>query len=294
MSATFVVVALNVAIWLIVLAQGARVTMAEALSVVRRPTLLAPALVAIFLIPPAFALFLSSVFALPPAIKLALVVLSAAPVPPLIPVRLIKLGVSAEYAIGLLVAAGFASLVLTPVLVFVMSHALGRYDVQVSTAMVARVMLLTVGLPLAAGIALRRYAPRFADLVQDLLQSIGMVLGLLVLALLLAASWKTMLSLVGNGALAAIAALIVVSLVAGHLLGGKQAENKIALALASAARHLGVGLAIATASFPDRAREAQGAILLFLIVNLVVTTPYIRWMQGRRADVAPSLRSGHA
>jgi BASS family bile acid:Na+ symporter len=89
-------------------------------------------------------------------------------------------------------------------------------------------------------------------------------------------AWPVIVSLIGNGTIVALAAFIVDGLITGHLLGGPGAEEPSVLALATAARHPGVALAIASENFPEQ-KLAPAAILLYLIVSAVLSIPYMIW-----------------
>ena len=110
---------------------------------------------------------------------------------------------------------------------------------------------------------------------------------MLVLALLpiLYKLAPAMLSLVGGGTLLAIAAFILIGIAAGHLLGGPEPANRTVLAIASSSRHPGVAVAILGANF-DNAKPATAAILLYLLVNAVLTIPYQRWRKHAYGDPA--------
>jgi BASS family bile acid:Na+ symporter len=94
-------------------------------------------------------------------------------------------------------------------------------------------------------------------------------------------AWPAIVSLIGNGTIVALAAFVVIGLLTGHLLGGPGAEERSVLALASAARHPGVALAIASANFPEQ-KLAPAAVLLYLLVSAVLTIPYVMWAQATR------------
>jgi BASS family bile acid:Na+ symporter len=94
-----------------------------------------------------------------------------------------------------------------------------------------------------------------------------------------------MWSLLGKGTLAAFAAFIVAGLVAGHLLGGPASRDRPVLALATAMRHPGMAIAIATATFPQQ-KLATPAVLLYLIMSFLLTAPYLAWR--RKVSALPS------
>src|SRR6185437_15134259 len=105
---------------------------------------------------------LAETTSLPPALKFAIVAMSLGPLPPVLPFKQVKAGGAAEYAEGLLVAAALASIVLTPLLAATAGRLLG-VEIRIPAAAVARTVLLTIGLPLLAGMGLRALAPGAAE-----------------------------------------------------------------------------------------------------------------------------------
>ena len=91
------------------------------------------------------------------------------------------------------------------------------------------------------------------------------------------------LSLLGNGSVLALAAFVVVGLIAGHLLGGPNADDRLVLALATATRHPMIALTVAKVNFPDE--PMLGAtVLLYLLVGLIIGIPYQVWQKRRMAS----------
>jgi BASS family bile acid:Na+ symporter len=105
-----------------------------------------------------------------------------------------------------------------------------------------------------------------------------------VLAVLIAVG-PAIVSLIGDGTVLAIAAVVVAGLLAGHWLGGPDPDDRTALAIAASMRHPGVALAIARLNFPDE-KLAPAAVLLFLLVNVIVTLPYGVWRRRGHAGRA--------
>ena len=269
---------LLLSIWLIVFSLGARSSAATAVFLVRRPADLLRALTAMFVAVPAFAILLAATVPLAPPIKFAIVAMSVAPTAPIVPYKQVKAGADADYALGLMVAAALGSILLTPVLVALATYLLGA-QAAVSMGAVTRPLLISIGLPLAAGMLLRAVAKPVAQAVCGLAQRVGSLVLLVVFAIMVAAAWRQILGLFGNGGVAAIAATIAVGLLAGHLLGGRR--YRVALALAAATRHPGVAFAIAEMSYPEERKPIMAALLLFLLASLLVTAPYVRWARGR-------------
>jgi BASS family bile acid:Na+ symporter len=92
---------------------------------------------------------------------------------------------------------------------------------------------------------------------------------------LLIVVWPAFLTLLGQGALLAIAIVAIVALAVGHVLGGPDSDDRTVLALATALRHPAVALAIAAANGADKLVSA--AILLYALVGGVLSIPYIAW-----------------
>lgn len=266
-------------IMLTVVALGLEATFADVLALLRRPGQLLRSLLAISVIMPVVAVALARCFALHPAVQIALVALALSPVPPALPKKQLKAGGSSNYVYGLLVSAGLLAIVLVPLSLEVIEPIFG-VSLDVSPLSLARIILQGILLPLAAGMTLRGFAPGFAGRVA---QPLGWVAkGLLastVLAVVVTA-WPAMVSLIGNGTLAAFAAFIVAGLVTGHLLGGPDPEDRTTLAIASMSRHPGVALTIASANFPNQ-KLVLPAVLLFLIVGGILSVPYMKWRQSR-------------
>jgi BASS family bile acid:Na+ symporter len=270
---------LLLSISLIVLSLGARASAESALFVLRRPAKALRAVAAMFVAVPAFAILLAAVAPLPPAIRFAIVAMSTAPVSPTLPYKQMKAGGDENYAVGLLVAAALGSIVLTPLLIGVAAYLLGA-EASATVGMVTRTLLISIGLPLVAGMLLHVVSKRAAQAIRNPAQRAGSLLLLVVFALMVGTSWREIIGLLGDGGALAIAATIAVGLLAGHLLGGR---HSAALALAAASRHPGVVLAIAEISYPDQRKPLMAAVLLFLLITILVTAPYVRWVRGHAA-----------
>jgi len=114
---------------------------------------------------------------------------------------------------------------------------------------------------------------------------VATVLLLAGLGLMLGKAAPTMLALLWDGTLLAIVIFIVFGLLAGHLLGGPTPGDRSVLALATASRHPGVAMAIAQLTVPAE-RSVPAALLLYLVVGMVVTLPYVSWRKKALAEEA--------
>jgi BASS family bile acid:Na+ symporter len=275
--------AIRTSLLLVVFALGLRATAGDAAYVLRRPVLILRGFVAMGVIVPAVAAALAALFDLHPAVEIAMLAMAVGPVPPILPGKQLRLGGRSSYVYGLLVAASLAAIVVVPVAIEVLGRAFQR-EAHVGPGFVARVVGITVLLPLASGLGVRRAAPRLAERVAPWASGTGHALlatGLLVVVI---AAWRDIVALVGDGTMLVIAAVVAVGLAAGHWLGGPCPDDRTALAIPASMRHPGVALAIARLNFPEE-RLVPAAVLLFIVVNVMVTLPYGIWRRRARADL---------
>jgi BASS family bile acid:Na+ symporter len=290
--ATLIPLALKSSVFLNVFALGLNARPQDALYLFRNPGRLARSLVSMFIIMPLFAAGLAAAFDLHPAVKIALVALSVAPIPPLLPKRLMKAGGQSSYVIGLLVAAAALSIALTPLAVNLLGKTLGA-PARMSPTITMRLVLITVIVPLVAGMFIRRLAPGFAERGPSPIALAATILLIASAIPILFIAWPAIESLIGNGTLAAILAFVLAGLIAGHLLGGPAPEDRAVQALATASRHPGIAMAIASANFPGQ-KLTPAVILLYLIVSAIVSLPYLAWRKRRRVESpggAPAIRN---
>jgi BASS family bile acid:Na+ symporter len=259
---------------------GLNATRNDVLYVLRRPALLVKAILAVDIIPPAVAIAVTALLPLDPVVKAGIVLMSISPVPPLVPSQQISVGGRKEYAYGVYVAMALLTIVVVPIALTVAARVFGR-EASVSFAAMAKTVLTGVLIPLAIGMAVRALAPAFAARVVPWVYRLSMLLVLMAFLPIVVSIWPALASLIGNGTLAAMALLVVVSLAGGHMLGGPEREDRATLAIASSIRHPGIAMMLASANFTDK--RVTAAVLLFLLVGFVVAIPYKQWIKRSSA-----------
>ena len=273
--ATVISIVFRTSITLMVFALGLRVSFQETSHLIHRPSLLVRSVVSMNVVMPLFAAALVSLFSLNPAIKVALILLSISPIPPLLPKRELKAGGGSSFTFSLLVTEAVLAILFVPASVAILGAAFGK-QARVSTAEIVLVVLISVLIPLGAGMLIRRTTLGVADRIAKPISLIATVLLASSLIPALFVAMPAVVSLIGNGTLAAVTAFILAGLAAGHMLGGPEPENRTVLALATASRHPAVALTTANASFPEE-KLVLAAIVLYLIVNTLLLLPYIVW-----------------
>lgn len=278
---TIIPVALKASVLLNVFALGLRANARDAMHLFHRPGELARALLAMNVLMPLFAFAVVSLTNLNPPVKIALVALSISPIPPLLPKKMVKAGGTPPYVTSLLVAIGLLAIVFVPLMIELIEW-LTHQPLQMSVGSIARMILVMALLPLGLGIAVRSVAPAPAERIAAPVARISAIALFACVAAILVVAAPAAWSLVGNGTLAVLAAFVVVGLAVGFLLGGPARENRTALAVASSSRHPGIAIAIAQANFPEQ-KLAMAAVVLYLVVNALISIPFLRWARRGQA-----------
>ena len=289
--AAYLLFAVKASILLTVFSLGLNAEWQDALYLFRRPSLLIKSLLSMNVIMPLVAAGLVVTFDLPTSVKVALVALAISPVPPMLPKKEKKAGGEEAYAIGLLVAVAFLAIVTVPIVVSWFIDAFNRTG-GIGPPAVAKIVFASVLAPLAIGIAMRRWMPGLAERVARPVAMCGTVLLIVSVLPLLYFSWPAVVALFGNGTVLIVATMAAIGLVTGHLLGGPDPGHRTVLALSTASRHPAVALAITVAAGEETKSEV-GAILLYLIVAIVLSIPYVAWRSHQARTAPPSAMSGH-
>lgn len=277
--AGIVVNVLKLSIVLTVFGFALSVTWRDVTSLFRSPAQLFRAVLAMNVLAPVCAVAIARLLGLRPEIAAVLVAFAISPMPPFLPATQIKAGGDAPYAAGLLAASSLLALVFVPASTWLLAEYFDR-SLIAPVERIALIVLVTVLVPLMAGVALRHLMPALAT---SLARPVSMLAALLLAVsgvALASASWSAIWSLVGDGTLVGIVTFTAAALAIGYLLGGPAADDRSSLALATAARHPAVALAVISANAIDH-RSLLAAALLYLIVSMLVTMPFARW-RGRR------------
>jgi BASS family bile acid:Na+ symporter len=286
---TLILFVLKASILLNVFAIGLKAGVHDATYMFRRPGKLAKALQAMNILMPLFAVAFVLAFHLKHAVEVALVALAVSPVPPILPRKLRKAGATESDTIGLLVAVGILAIVFVPAAMEILERVF-HVPLRMTFASVAALIFITIILPLALGIAVHTLAPVAADRLVNPIAKIASIALLLSAVVILFSGAPAIWELTGNGTLVAIAAFVLVGLLIGHFVGGPKPENRTGLALATASRHPGIAIALAVANFPEE-KLAISAVLLYLLVNALVSIPYHILTKRKTQEVVTEVKA---
>ncbi|MEO8309419.1 MAG: Na+-dependent transporter [Pseudomonadota bacterium] len=250
----------------------------------RRPALLAKAVLSMNIVMPVIAALIAVTFALPIEVKVALAALAVSPVPPILYKKQLKVGGQMNYVVGLLVAMSLLAVIFVPLTIAIVNH---FFDVNaaLSPATVAKIMVTSALAPLLVGLVIRQLFPVTEKAASVVAKVAGTLLVVGVVPLLIKL-WPELKPFLGDGTLLVMIALAAVGLLVGHLLGGPNAADRTTLALSTASRHPAVALAVATSGTSVDAVGAKPAlalILRYVVVAALVSIPYQKWRERNEA-----------
>jgi BASS family bile acid:Na+ symporter len=255
----------------LILAIGMGSTLRDLLYLWRRPGLLLRSLLAMYVAVPLVALLVARSLTLPTPVEVAILVLAISAGAPLLPRKLIHLGNDA-YVFSLVVTSSLLAIVTIPAWLTVLAPLHGR-TAELTAGDVAGVVVPSFLAPLVLGMVVRWLAPEASERIADrLLAVVGVIFTLCALALLvtnlgllLAAGWT---------AISTLAGLSLAALVIGHVLGGPDPEDRTALAVCCATRHVGLAVLVAAAVPGPRTAVLVAA---YIVASAVVCIPYVQW-----------------
>lgn len=274
--------ALRGSLFLLVLAVGLDSSVQQATYVLRRPGVLLRSVLALAVVVPAFAALVVAALPLERVVKIGIMLMAVSPLPPFMPMKDISAGGRRRYVYGLLVAVSLLAVVLVPATVAILSDAFGQ-SASIGAEPVLHLLLVSIIIPFTAGMLIHNLAPERAEQAAPLVNKVAVAALLLSMLPILVEMFPAMLRLIGNGSVGTIALVVAGGLLAGHVLGGPDQQDRAALAIACTTRHPGVALLVASQNF--REPEVKAAILLFLIVGVLVGLPYQVWVKRQRLAV---------
>ena len=255
---------------------GARVKLDEPLLLLRRPTLTLRAVLAMYLLFPAFVLLLVGLLQLRQGVGAVLLGFAVSPVLPPWAKKGTALGARGDYVVGLELLSTAVSLLVVPLMIAIGERLFGVSTSLEPKAMVG-VLLATVVLPLTLGIGVARLFPLTAPKLAAVADRVGSVVLLIGAVVLLGVHGPTMLAVIGEGTVLAILVVIVFGLLLGQLLGGPDRGIRDALSSATVSRHPAIALLLATGAFPQQQTTVIGTVLIYLLASILLPIFLMRW-----------------
>jgi bile acid:Na+ symporter, BASS family len=262
---------LKLSVVLTIVAVGAGAVPASVIWLWRRPRLLVRSLAAMYLLVPLFAFALVQLFPISQGVKAAMLVLAVSSGAPLLPKKL-KVLSSREYIFSLLVTSSIVAIVAVPLWTALLTAYYG-VSVDLSFGTVTLAIAKAILLPIAAGMLLHALFPAWSERLSDPVIRVASLVLAVAGVLLVAIEWRLLLEVGWQGVLA-LAALLIFALIVGDLLGGPDTDDRKALAIACATRHVGVAVVVATQFVGVRTAVL---IVAYFLTAIVISNVYLRW-----------------
>ncbi|RAI01644.1 hypothetical protein DLJ53_09520 [Acuticoccus sediminis] len=263
-------VGLKLSVAALILAIGLSSTWADLTYLWRRPWQLLRALFAMYVAIPVTAFFVLKALPLPRAVEVAILVLAVSAGAPLLPRKLMKVGHD-SYMLSLVATSSIVAVVAVPLWLDVLKPVYGL-SVELTALNVAGVIAGSFVGPLIVGMLVRWRFPETGARLGDRFLTIASIALALFALLLLVLHGRTLLEL-GWPSLVALVALTFAALGIGHLLGGPAENDRTALAIACATRH--VGIAMVVASTVPGPRTAV-LVTAYVLAAALVSFPYLK------------------
>lgn len=232
-----------------------------------------------FLVVPALAVVFGRIAGLGMESTVGLVLLAAAPFAPVVPVFARMARADLALAAGLTAAFPVVSAVLTPLVCgLALKLVPGAGGLNFRFLGVLGVLLASITLPLALGLAARRWWPEFTRKALRPVERLSETIGALSLAFVVVLEWRTVLD-TGWPALLVAVVLGEAAFTLGWWTGGPIRAARQTVALGTANRNIALAVLVAVDSFPRT--PVVGAVvangLLFILLGLL----HVAWWRLR-------------
>jgi BASS family bile acid:Na+ symporter len=269
------------AVAFIVFAQGLKISPSQVMIYFKdRPWLMLRSLAAVLVVVPAAALGIILLLNPSREVVIGLAILVACPPAPLMLKATPNLGKgSAAFMASLHLSLAVLAFITVPIVLDLLSMALG-FHADVNLLKMGLILGRTILIPVALGIAVRSFFPKFADMIGPKLDKVGAI-GLLVVVLIALVKFFPALLKMDPWSYVVIVVVSTVALAIGHLLGPRDPHERTTLAVESGVRHPVLAITIAASNFsPEKVLPVLiPCVLVFIIVAMV----YLLWRKRAAA-----------
>lgn len=228
---------------------GLGVTLAEVIVVAADWRLVARAGIANYLLVPAAAVCLLLLFNAKPMVAAGFLIAAVCPGAPYGPPLTTLAKGKVPLAIGLMVVLAGSSALIAPLwLTFLLPVVTGDEGIKINAAKMVTTLALSQFLPLCLGLFVRERNPVLAEKLKKPFSRLSVAMNLVLVAGILIVQFR-MLAQIRLAGYLGMLTLVVATMVAGWV-GGSRSHDRKTLVITTSLRNVGVGLVIATSSFP--------------------------------------------
>lgn len=190
-------------------------------------------------------------------------------------------------SVSLTAVVSLLSILTVPFLVtWAVGHFMGEDAPEISVASLAIAMFLITTLPVSIGMAIRHFAPGFADRIESKLLMLASVLFVIIVLAAIASNWDLFVENFASLG-PALATLNVVTMVAGLLIAGALgltwAEQKtISIEVGIQNGTLGITLAPIIAGVAGGIPAIGFPSAVYSVVMYITAVPFVLWLRSRK------------
>jgi BASS family bile acid:Na+ symporter len=260
---------------------GLELNLSETIKSLRSSRLIALTLVWSWIIGPALAYLITKVLPLSEPHAIGLLVIGLAPTAPLLPILIRKARGDMDIAAAMMPLAVVGTVVLMPLMAPLLIP-----GASVSSSVLARQLVLTVLLPLVAGVLINVYASQAAVRIFPYLKKLAGLTTVALLTFTVVLYGKEFLNALGSFAVAAqILWVLVIGLVSYAFGFGMKQAQRSSLALGVCSRNGGATL-VAFTAFPTQDPNVLVMLLLGVPVPVIVWLLLARFFGSRAVKIA--------
>lgn len=253
---------------------GLRLTWAAVTEALKRSRLVL-VLAVNFAVIPLLAVAVARFFELGRDLTIAMILLAAAPFAPVVPVFARMARADLALAAGLTALCPFLSALLTPLVCAVSLKAVPEaHGLRFDFLGVLGVLVATITLPLAVGVAVYRWWPVLANKTLRPIEMISEAVGALSLAFVTVVEFRTVLA-TGWRPLLAMTLVSELALLAGYAVGGSSTGARRVVALGTSNRNIALAVLVAINSFAGT--TVLGAVVANGILLILLGLLHVAW-----------------
>jgi BASS family bile acid:Na+ symporter len=259
-------------------AMGIVLDTAELQETLRRPWQIGIGVMTQYTVMPLFGFLLALLSPLSPELKLGFIIVACAPGAMASNVMVYLAGGAVAFSVAMTTLATFLSPVLTPVLVEV----LGGELLHIPFWPMMETIILTVVVPLAAGMLLRKQLGRHLELARAVSPAVAAIAIIIICSYAVAAN-QARIATVGGWVIALVVLLNALGYLSGWWLGrlyGFDGQHRLTLAIEIGMQNAGLGVALALAHFSPQT-ALPGA--LFAVWCILTATGASAWLRRHGA-----------
>jgi BASS family bile acid:Na+ symporter len=233
----------------IMLSMGLQVQAHEVWAAARPGRLVVLCLLANYLLVPIAALTLLTLFQANPLVSIGFLILAISPGAPVAPPMSAIAKGNLPLAVSMMVMLAGLSPILTPTLLSLLAPRVAPdAEIQINMWAIARTLVVAQLAPLALGLAIHYWRPKFSARIESPLRKVANVLLIALIGLIIATQFQMLVDIQFR-AWFGMTLLLGASLAIGWFSGRPKIADQTTIALTTANRNVAVGLVIATSNF---------------------------------------------